>query len=40
VDNNGGTYKFDFDMSYAKPGIYLVRLGSEKIGKVKKIIVN
>jgi len=27
------------DMSYAKPGMYIVRLGTVDYGKVKKIIV-
>ena len=40
VENTNGLYSFDFDMSYAAKGIYLVRLGSEKFGKVKRIVVN
>ncbi len=40
VQKRNGRYEFDFDMSYAKPGMYLVRLGSSSFGKVKKIIVN
>ena len=39
VPNINGSYFYDFDMSYAAPGVYLVRLGSEKFGKVKKILV-
>jgi hypothetical protein len=34
-----GTYRFDLDMSYAPRGIYLLRLGSEKFGKIKRIVV-
>ena len=40
VRKEGGVYQYDFDMSYAKPGLYLVRLGSATFGKVQKIIVN
>lgn len=40
VYNNGGKYEYDFDMSHAPPGVYLVRLGSSNFGKVKKIVVN
>jgi len=39
VQNINGSYFYDFDMSYAAPGVYLVRLGSDKFGKVKKIVV-
>ncbi len=39
VENVNGQYEFDFDMSYASPGMYLVRLGSSSFGKVKKIVV-
>ncbi len=39
VDNINGTYTYDFDMSYAPPGIYLLRLGSDDFGKVKRFIV-
>ncbi len=34
-----GKYEFSFDMSHARPGMYLVKLGSAEFGKVKKIIV-
>jgi hypothetical protein len=40
VVNNDGRYVYHLDMSYAKPGAYIVRLGNYKFGKVKKIIVN
>ncbi|MCF6171831.1 MAG: T9SS type A sorting domain-containing protein [Bacteroidales bacterium] len=40
VEKQNGKYIFRFDMSYAKPGMYLVRLGTAGFGKVKKIIVN
>jgi hypothetical protein len=39
VNNVNGSYKYDFDMSYAAPGVYLVRLGSSTFGKVQKIVV-
>jgi hypothetical protein len=39
VTNINGQYDFDFDMSYAQKGVYLVRLGSESFGKVKRIVV-
>jgi len=39
VNPVGGTYEFEFDMSYAAPGIYLLRLGSSTFGKVKKFVV-
>jgi len=31
--------KYEFDMSFAPAGVYLVRLYNENIGKVKKIVV-
>ena len=39
VESVNGQYHYDFDMSYASPGVYLVRLGSESFGKVKRIVV-
>jgi len=39
VNNVDGRYEYDFDMSYAAPGIYLVRLGSDSFGKVKRFFV-
>ncbi len=39
VENNNGEYQFTFDMSYAKPGVYLLRIGNRKYGKVRKIVV-
>jgi hypothetical protein len=39
VQNNNGTYQFDFDMSFAAPGIYLLRFGNETFGKVHKFMV-
>lgn len=39
VQNINGRYTYLLDMSYAKPGAYIVRLGTSQYGKVKKIIV-
>ncbi len=39
VASVNGKYQYDFDMSYAKPGIYIVRLGNSSFGKVKRIVV-
>jgi hypothetical protein len=39
VYNVNGQYSYDIDMSYAAPGVYLVRIGSDRYGKVKKIVV-
>ncbi|MBN2175404.1 MAG: T9SS type A sorting domain-containing protein [Bacteroidales bacterium] len=39
VNNLDGKYKYDFDMSYVAPGIYLLRLGSATFGKVKRFVV-
>ncbi len=39
VQNNNGKYEFEFDMSYAPAGIYLLRLGSENFGKVERFAV-
>ena len=39
VPNMEGLYEFDFDMSHAPSGIYLLRLGSDTFGKVKKFVV-
>ncbi len=39
VENVNGTYHYDLDMSYAKPGAYIIRLGNSNYGKVKRIVV-
>jgi hypothetical protein len=39
VPNVNGHYTYDIDMSYAQPGVYIIRLGSDTYGKIKKIIV-
>jgi hypothetical protein len=40
VYNKNGRYEFDFDMSYAPSGMYLIRLGNSSFGKIRKIMVN
>jgi hypothetical protein len=39
LENNNGKYTYNFDMSYASSGVYLVRIGNDKQGLVKRIIV-
>ena len=39
VNNDGDAYVYEFDMSYAAPGVYLVRVGTRDFGKVKRFIV-
>jgi len=39
VPNINGQYTYDIDMSYAQPGVYIIRFGSDTYGKIKKIIV-
>jgi hypothetical protein len=39
VPNIGGKYEYEFDMSYAPSGIYLLRLGSKNFGKVERFVV-
>ncbi|MCB2220969.1 MAG: T9SS type A sorting domain-containing protein [Bacteroidetes bacterium] len=39
VPNINGTYRYDFDMSYAPKGVYLLRLGTDQFGKVKRFVV-
>ncbi|SHF99940.1 Por secretion system C-terminal sorting domain-containing protein [Salegentibacter echinorum] len=39
VENNGSGYVYELDMSYAARGVYLVRVGTRKVGKVKRFIV-
>lgn len=39
LDNNNGTYTYNLDMSYASAGVYLVRVGTQTNGFVKRIIV-
>lgn len=39
IENINGRYTYNLDLSYAKPGAYIIRLGTSQYGKVKKIIV-
>jgi subtilisin-like proprotein convertase family protein len=39
IDNENGGYRYELDMSYATPGVYIIRLGNSKFGNTKKIIV-
>lgn len=39
VENSNQIYYYQLDMSHAATGVYLVRLGTRKVGRVKRIIV-
>ncbi len=39
VDSNGEGYLYEFDMSYAATGVYLLRIGTREVGVVKRFIV-
>ena len=39
VSNEGGKYEYDLDMSYATPGVYIIKLGNKHGGSTKKILV-
>lgn len=39
LKNKEGKYWYELDMNYAPSGVYLVRVGNEKYGKVKQIVV-
>jgi len=39
VQNINGVYSYDIDMSYAQKGMYIIRFGTDEIGKVRKIMV-
>ena len=39
IDNDGTGYVYNLDMSYAASGIYIVRLGNDKVSKARRIIV-
>lgn len=34
-----GSYRYHLDMSFARPGVYIIRLGNATYGKVKRIVV-
>lgn len=35
-----GIYSYDIDMSYAQLGMYIIRLGSDAYGKVRRIMLH
>ncbi len=39
IENNGDGYLYEFDMSYAATGVYLLRIGTNEFGLVKRFIV-
>ncbi|WP_026450534.1 GEVED domain-containing protein [Aequorivita capsosiphonis] len=39
LENDGNGYNYKLDMSYVVQGVYLVRVGNKKDGRVKRIIV-
>ncbi|NOU46433.1 MAG: T9SS type A sorting domain-containing protein [Bacteroidales bacterium] len=39
IEKSNGRYTYPLDLSYAKPGVYIVRVGTHQYGKVKKIVV-
>tara|TARA_R100001369_G_scaffold89785_5_gene127858 strand:+ start:289 stop:3216 length:2928 start_codon:yes stop_codon:yes gene_type:complete len=39
LENEGEGYNYNLNMNYVKSGVYLVKLGNSKIGKVQRIIV-
>ena len=39
LSHNGEAYTYDLDMSYAATGVYLLRIGNNDYGKVKRFIV-
>lgn len=39
VENIDGKYIYNLNLSYARPGAYIIRLGNSQYGKVKRIIV-
>ena len=39
MDNNGGEFNYNLDMSYIAKGVYLVRVGNAESGKVKRLLI-
>ena len=39
IRNENGTYRYDLNMSYASPGVYIIRLGDNSVFATKRIIV-
>lgn len=40
VNHDGEGYLYEFDMSYAASGVYLLRIGTRAVGRVKRFIVH
>jgi hypothetical protein len=40
IDQIDGRYVYPLDMSYASPGVYIVRIGNARFGKTKRIVIN
>ncbi|MBS4060519.1 MAG: T9SS type A sorting domain-containing protein [Bacteroidetes bacterium] len=40
INQVDGLYSYPLDMSYAAPGVYLVRIGNARFGKIKRIVIN
>ncbi len=39
LEKQNGKYSYPLDLSYARPGVYVVRMGTHYYGKVQKIVV-
>jgi hypothetical protein len=39
MENNGGEFNYNLDMSYIAKGVYLVRVGNSESGKVKRLLI-
>ena len=39
LENEGGTYRYNLNMSYASPGVYLIRVQDGNGATVKRIVV-
>ena len=39
IKKQDGAYTYPLDMSYTNPGVYIIRMGNNNMGKVKRIIV-
>ncbi|HSI71026.1 MAG TPA: T9SS type A sorting domain-containing protein, partial [Gillisia sp.] len=39
VESTGRGYLYEFNMSYAATGVYLLRIGTREVGKVKRFLV-
>jgi hypothetical protein len=39
IEKNNGSYTYPLDMSYTASGVYIIRMGNDSMGKVKRLIV-